>query len=92
MLSNVRISKKNKNKNNYVLHRSFKITITSCKLFVDEMIFTIYTNIFRLRYDKTLHKLHSHLGPSNDIIKVLKVSRSIHFLISVGKRFHKWET
>ncbi len=32
-----------------------------------------------------------HLGPSHDIIKVLKVSRSIHFLISVGKRFHKWE-
>ncbi len=30
------------------------------------------------------------LGPSQDIIKVLKVSRSIHFLITLGKRFHKW--
>ncbi len=76
--------KKNKNKNNFILHRNFKITNTSCQLFIDEMIFTIYTHVYRVHYDKTLHKLHWHLGPSHDIIKVLKVSRSTHILISVG--------
>ncbi len=48
---------KNKNKNNFILHQIFKITNTSCQLFIDEMIYTIYTNIYRLHYDKTLHKL-----------------------------------
>ncbi len=52
------ISSKNKNKNNSILHRSFKITNTSCQLFINQMIFTIFTNIYWLHYDKTLHKLH----------------------------------
>ncbi len=43
----------NKNKNNFNLHRIFKIPDTSCQLFIDEMIYTIYTNIYRLHYDKT---------------------------------------
>ncbi len=47
---------KNKNKNNFSLHRNLKITNTSCQLFIDDMIYTIYTNIYRLHYDETLDK------------------------------------
>ncbi len=45
-------------KNNFILHQLFKITNTSCQLFIDEIIYTIYTNMYRLHFDKTLHKLN----------------------------------
>ncbi len=55
-LPKTRYKNKNKNKNNFILNRIFKITNTSCQLFIDEMIYTLYTNIYRL---------HTHLESSD---------------------------